>query len=102
MILKLGMKHKAIEFYKVYIDHNPGMTLTYFKARSTEVADAFEWGKLLIYDLRDKMCRLYANRQNIYVYEKMLSLGGCLPLPQGFIFIDDHDIQTTSALTPLG
>ena len=35
MILKLGMKHHAMEFYKVYIDHDPGMTLTYFMARST-------------------------------------------------------------------
>ena len=28
MILKLGMKHQAIELYKVYINHDPGMTLT--------------------------------------------------------------------------
>ena len=26
MILKLGMKHQAIELYKVYINHDPGMT----------------------------------------------------------------------------
>ena len=41
MILKLGMKHQAMEFYKVCINHDPGMTLTYFTARSTEVAHAF-------------------------------------------------------------
>ena len=35
MILKLGMKHQAIELYKVYINHDPGLTLTYFMARST-------------------------------------------------------------------
>ena len=29
MILKLGMKHQAIELYKVYINHDPGMTLTH-------------------------------------------------------------------------
>ena len=34
-ILKLGMKHQGEELYKVYINHDPGMTLTYFKARST-------------------------------------------------------------------
>ena len=45
-ILKLGMKHQGEELYKVYINHDPGMTLTYFKARSTYVAHAFEWGKL--------------------------------------------------------
>ena len=47
MILKLGMKHQAMELYKVYINHDPGMTLTYFTARPTWVAHAFEWGKLL-------------------------------------------------------
>ena len=35
MILKLGsMKHQAIEFYKSSINHDPGMTLTNFTARS--------------------------------------------------------------------
>ena len=35
IILKLGLKHQAIELYKVSINHDPGMTLTFFKARST-------------------------------------------------------------------
>ena len=35
MILKLGMKHQAMELYKVCINHDPGMTLTFFMARST-------------------------------------------------------------------
>ena len=35
MILKLGMKHQAMELYKVYINLDPWMTLTYFTARST-------------------------------------------------------------------
>ena len=30
MILKLGMKHQAMELYKVYINHDLGMTLTFF------------------------------------------------------------------------
>ena len=45
MILKLGMKHLGMELYKVYINHDPGMTLTYFTARSTEVSHALEWEK---------------------------------------------------------
>ena len=32
MILKLGMKHLGMELYKVYINHDPGMTLTYFRS----------------------------------------------------------------------
>ena len=47
MILKLGMKHQAIELYKVCINHDPGMTLTFFTAKSTQAAHAFEWGKKL-------------------------------------------------------
>ena len=42
MILKLGMKHQAMELYKVYVNHDPGMTLAYFMSRSTQVAHAFE------------------------------------------------------------
>ena len=47
MILKLGMKHQGADLYKVYINHNLGMTLTYFMARPTLVVHAFEWGKLI-------------------------------------------------------
>ena len=45
MILKVGVKHLGMEFYKFYINHDPGMTLTYFTARSTQVVHAFEWKK---------------------------------------------------------
>ena len=31
MILKLGMKHQAMELYKVCINHDPGMTLTFLR-----------------------------------------------------------------------
>ena len=44
MILKLGMKHQKEELYKVYINHEPVMTLIYFIARSKYVAYASEWG----------------------------------------------------------
>ena len=29
MILNLGMKHQAMELFKIYINHDPGMTLTF-------------------------------------------------------------------------
>ena len=47
MILKLDIKQQTMELYKVYINHDPGMTLTYFTASSTEVANAFEWEKMV-------------------------------------------------------
>ena len=39
---KLGMKHRWLKYYNVYINHDPVMTLTFFMARSTLVANAFE------------------------------------------------------------
>ena len=35
MILKLDMKDRGEELYKVYTNHDPGKTLTFFTARST-------------------------------------------------------------------
>ena len=45
MILKLGMQHQGPIFYKVYINDDPGLTMTYFSARSNRVAYTFEWVK---------------------------------------------------------
>ena len=56
MILKLGMQHQKLKLYKVYINDDPGLTLTYFMARSNWVAYIFEWGKLLQSYLMGKTC----------------------------------------------
>ena len=42
MILKLGMQH---ELYKVCINGDPGLTLTYFIAKSNLIDCAFELDK---------------------------------------------------------
>ena len=34
MILKLSMQHRGLKLYKVCINGDPGLTLTYFMARS--------------------------------------------------------------------
>ena len=47
MIIKLGMYQLGLKHYKVHINDDPGLTLTYFTARSNWVACTFEWGKLL-------------------------------------------------------
>ena len=46
MIFNLGMYHWGLKLYKMYINDDPGLTLTYFTARSNWVAITFEWGKL--------------------------------------------------------
>ena len=47
MFLKLGMYHMGLKLYKSFINDDPGLTLTYFTARSNWVTCMFEWGKLL-------------------------------------------------------
>ena len=54
MILKLGMKHRGLKLSKVYINDDPGLTLTYFTARSNWVTCMFELGKLLPSHLMEK------------------------------------------------
>ena len=57
------------------------MTLTYFTARSTQVAHAFEWGKMLKCHLKEKTCRKWANRLKIYHSEKMYVFITMTPWP---------------------
>ena len=45
MVLKLDMQNQGLELYKIYINNDPGLTLTYFTTRSNWVAYTFEWGK---------------------------------------------------------
>ena len=45
MTLKLGMQHRVLEYYQVSSNVDPGLTLTYFTARSNVVAYAFIWEK---------------------------------------------------------
>ena len=52
------------------MNHDPVMTLTYFRARSTGVAYAVEWVKLLKCYLKGKTRRKLANGQDIDYSEK--------------------------------
>ena len=47
MILKLGRQHQGLKIYKVHINDDPVLTLTYFTARSNWVNYTFDWVKLL-------------------------------------------------------
>ena len=51
---KLGMKHRWLKYYNLYRNHDPMMILTYFT--TDLVAYAFEWVKLLKYQLNGKTC----------------------------------------------
>ena len=45
MTLKLGVQHWVLEYYQVCSNDDPGLTMTYFTARSTLVPYAFVWEK---------------------------------------------------------
>ena len=45
MTLKLGMHHRVLKYYQVCSSDDPGLTLTYFMARSNLVPYAFVWEK---------------------------------------------------------
>ena len=70
MILKLGMQHQRLKLYKVYINDDCGLTLTYFMARSNWVAYTLELGKQLQSYLMGKTYSKGLNQLDNCVYEK--------------------------------
>ena len=65
MTLKLGMQHRVLEYYQVCSNDDPGLTLTYFRARSNLVPYAFVWDKdktmdfsetVVVYDVKVDKC----------------------------------------------
>ena len=60
MILKLGMKHHGEELYIVYINHDAGMTFTYFNAMITTYLHLSKC------HLKGKISRKWANGLKIY------------------------------------
>ena len=56
MILKLGMKHQGEELYKVYMNHDLGMTLTYFIYPSFQVSVYRTIGPLVLFLLQNIDC----------------------------------------------
>ena len=84
---KLGMKHQWLKHYIVYMNLYPVMTLTYFMARSTQVAIAFEWEKLLKCHLKKKSCRKWAVGLNINDSEKKNGPQGLICPHPGAIYM---------------
>ena len=54
MILKLGMQHCGLKLYKVYINGDPWLTLSYFRSpvrlNGETVTKSCNWGKLATKD----------------------------------------------------
>ena len=58
MTLNFGMHHRVLKYYQVFSKDDPGLTLTYFTARSNLVPYAFVWEKGKTVDIFRNYCRL--------------------------------------------
>ena len=65
MTLKLGMQHRMHEYYQIYSNDDPVMTLTCFTARPNLLPYAFVWEKgktmdfsetVVVYDIKVGRC----------------------------------------------
>ena len=82
MTLKLGLCHQVHEYYQFYSNDDPGLTLTYFMARSNLVPYAFEWEKgktmdisetFVVYDVKSGRCSKLNKYINLYKYQRSRS-----------------------------
>ena len=55
------MAHHILKVYKLYINYDPGMTLTYFTARSSLVSNAFKGGKWFYIIHQIRTCKVARN-----------------------------------------
>ena len=58
MTLKHGMQHRVLKYFQTYSNDDPGLTLTYFSARSNLVSYAFVWEKSKTIDFFRNYCSL--------------------------------------------
>ena len=56
--LEVGMQHWVLEYYDIYTNDDPELTLTYFTARSNLVPYAFVWKKGKTMDFFIHCCSL--------------------------------------------
>ena len=98
MTLNLGMHHQVLECYQVCSNDDPGLTLTYFTARSNLVPYAFVWEKgktvdfsetIVNYDL--KLAPDDQNDMKFLLTSKLCPLEDCMLLPLGYIHVLNHE-----------
>ena len=79
MTLKLGMPHRVPEYYQICSNDAPGLTLTYFTARSNLASYAFVWEKvkriyfsetIVVYDIKVGRCSQLNVYMKLYEYQR--------------------------------
>ena len=82
MTLKVDMQHRVLEYYEVYSNDDPGLTLIYFTARSDLVPFAFVWeeGKtidfsetVVVCDIKVGRCSQLNANMKLHEYQKSRS-----------------------------
>ena len=100
MTLKLGMQHLVLEYYQVYSNDDPGLTLTYFTAMSNFVPYAFVWekGKTMDFSETIVVCDLKLatddrSDKKFQLTSKLCPLegGGVCSLPRGYVHVLNHE-----------
>ena len=98
MTLNLDMHHWVLEYYQVCSNDDPGLTSTYFTARSNLVPYAFVWEKgktmdfsetIVIYDL--KLATDDQSDKKFLLTSKLCPLGVVCPLSRGYIHVLNHE-----------
>ena len=93
MTLKLGMQHQVREYYQVYSNDDPGLTLTYLTARSNLAPYAFVWEKgktmdisetIVAYDVKVGRCSQLNEYMDLYEYQRSRSFIDLGPRSLGF------------------
>ena len=97
MILKL-MQHRVLEYYQACSNDDPGLTLTYFTARSNLVPYASLWEKgkttdfsetIVVYDL--KLATDDRSDKKFLLTSKLCPLEAVCPLLRGYIHVLNHE-----------
>ena len=97
MTLKVGMQHRVFEYYQFYSNDAPGLTLTYFTARSNLVPYAFVWKKgktmdfsetIVVYDIKVNRCSLLNENMKLYEFQRWRSFIDLGPNLSDSIFLN--------------
>ena len=101
MTLELDMQHRVLKYYLICSNDDPGLTLSYFMARSNLVPYALVWQKgktmdfsetIVVYDL--KLATDDRSDKMFLLTSKPFPWGGggrCMPLPRGYIHVLNHE-----------
>ena len=96
--LEIGMQHRVLKYYQIPSNDDPGLTLTYFTAKSNLVSYAFIWEKgktmdfsetIVVYAL--KLATDDQSDKKFPLTSKLCPLGAVCPLPRSYIHVLNHE-----------